>query len=106
MKILHDEQQLIAGSDDIDHTHDIGVTHARCEACLIDEQIDELALVHEVWTHALDRDRLRETCSAALACKVHGRHSTNCDGLAEDIAVHLKDRRRRCHRREIVSPPI
>ncbi len=58
--VLHDEEQLAAGGDDIQRGDDVRVPDARGEASLVEEHRDELGVRRELRVEPLDRHRAGE----------------------------------------------
>ena len=65
--VLHDEEELALGRDDVERRHDVRVADARGEPRLVEEHRDELGILRELRVQPLDRDGAREAARRAGA---------------------------------------
>ena len=86
MHVLHDEEELAVGGDDVERRHDVRVPDARGEARLVEEHRDELGILGELRVEALDRDRAREADRTEQPPEVDRRHAAGGDLVVERIA--------------------
>ena len=86
--VLHDEEELAVGRDDVDRRDDVRVLDARGEARLVEEHRDELGILGELRMQPLDRDGAREADRAEQAAEVDRRHAAGGDLVVERITPY------------------
>ena len=102
--VVHDEEQLAAGRDDVERRHDVRMADARREPRLVEEHRDELGVGRELRVQALDRDRAREADRPEQPPKMDGGHATGRNGAVEGVPAHdAHALRRRAHDSTILA---
>ena len=86
--VLHDEQHLVAVQHDVVDRHDVRVRHARRDACLVEEGVNNLTIEREARVKTLDRNEPREATRADTTTDVHRGHPARADGSEEHVAAY------------------
>ena len=86
-RVLHDEEQLLAVRDDVEHWHDVRMPDAAREARLVGEHCREGRVHRAARVEALDRDDAREARRAEDAAEVDLGHPAAADRVEEGIAT-------------------
>ncbi|MGD0527074.1 MAG: hypothetical protein ABSE49_18160 [Polyangiaceae bacterium] len=86
--VLHDEQEIGVGLQDVECGHDVGVPDARGEARLVEEHERKVVVARQMWVRSLDRDGAREAGRPEQACEVHRRHTTRGDLRMNHVASY------------------
>ena len=85
--VVHHEQQLPAGRDDVERRDHVGVLHARGEPRLVEEHRDELGVGRQVRVQALDGHGPREADGPDDAAQVDDRHPPRGDRVVHLVAT-------------------
>ena len=88
--VLHDDEDLALGRDDVERGHDVRVTDAPAEARLVEEHRDELGILRELRMQALDGDGAREADGAAEPSEVDGGHPARGELSIEHVAPTVR----------------
>ncbi|MFO0742019.1 MAG: hypothetical protein U0270_39340 [Labilithrix sp.] len=72
--VLHDDEQIVLRRDDVEGLDDVRMVQEAGEARLLQQQLDDLGVTHELGPEPLDGDRLGEAAGASNAPEVHPRH--------------------------------
>jgi hypothetical protein len=87
LDVLHHEEDLALGGDDVERLHDVGVVDARDEARLVQEHRDELGLPGHLGVQPLDGDGPREADRGQQASDVHRAHAAGRDLVVKGVTT-------------------
>ena len=86
--VLHDEEELAAGGDDVEGRHHVGVPDPCGEARLVEEHRDELGVRRELCVQPLDRHGAGEADRAEQAPQMDRGHAASGDRLIEGVSPY------------------
>ena len=89
LHVLHHQEDLAFGGDDVERGDDVGMTDTTGEAGLVEEHRHELRVLGVLRVQPLDGHRAREPDRAREPPEVHRRHAAGGDLPVEHVATDL-----------------
>jgi hypothetical protein len=91
--VLHHEEHLVVGGDDVDGGDDVRVADAARDARLVEEHRRDARVLGEVPAQPLDRDGAREADGTEEPPEMDGRHPADRYLVEDRIAVEQANRK-------------
>ena len=86
--VLHHQEDLAVGGDDVERLNHVRVVDARCEPRFVQEHRDELGVAGVLGVKPLDGHRARESERAEHSPVVNRGHPPGCEGGVDPVAAN------------------